>query len=109
MLHAEHGLNASSFGARVTASTQSDLHSAVTTGVGILKGPLHGGAAESVMKMAIDIGTPEKTEEYISNLLKNKDRVMGFGHRVYKSVAPRAIHLRDDAKKLGERKNQTNW
>jgi citrate synthase len=109
LLHAEHGLNASSFGARITASTQSDLHSAVTTGVGILKGPSHGGAAESVMKMAIDIGEPDNTEEYINNLLRNRGRVMGFGHRVYKSVDPRAIHLRDDAKKLGERKNQTKW
>jgi citrate synthase len=109
LLHAEHGLNASSFGARVTASTQSDLHSAITTGVGVLKGPSHGGAAESVMKMAIDIGEPENTEKYITNLLENKERIMGYGHRVYKSVDPRAIHLRDDAKELGERKNQTKW
>ncbi|MBN18734.1 MAG: citrate (Si)-synthase [Chloroflexi bacterium] len=109
LLHAEHGLNASSFGARVTASTQSDLHSAVTTGVGILKGPSHGGAAESVMKMAMEIGEPENTQDYINDLLNNRGRVMGYGHRVYKSIDPRAIHLRDDAKKLGERKQQTKW
>ena len=88
ILHAEHGPNASAFAARVTASTVSDLHSAVTTGVGTLKGPAHGGAAEEVMKMALDIGNPENAAEYASNLLDNGDRIMGFGHRVYRAEDP---------------------
>ena len=109
VLHAEHGLNASSFGARVTASTQADLHAAVTTGIAVLKGPSHGGAAEEVMKMALDIGNEENAEPYVRDLLSNGGRVMGFGHRVYKAVDPRSIHLQDDAKALGERKGQPKW
>jgi citrate synthase len=109
ILHAEHGVNASAFGARVAASTVADLHCAVTAGIGILKGPAHGGAAEEVMKMALEIGNEENAEEYIRNRLKNGERVMGFGHRVYKAVDPRAIHLREDARALGERKGQPKW
>ncbi len=88
ILHAEHGPNASAFAARVTASTVSDLHSCVVTGVGTLKGPAHGGAAEEVMKMALDIGNPENAAEYAKNLLDNGDRIMGFGHRVYRAEDP---------------------
>lgn len=109
VLHAEHGLNASSFGARVAASTQADLHCAITTGVAVLKGPSHGGAAEEVMKMALDIGDEENAEPYVKNLLANRGRVMGFGHRVYKAVDPRSLHLADDARELGERKGQPKW
>ena len=109
ILHAEHGINASSFGARVTASTQADLHCAVTTGIGVLKGPAHGGAAEEVMKMALDIGDEDKAEDYVRNLLKDGGRVMGFGHRVYRATDPRAFHLKADAKELGERKGQPKW
>jgi citrate synthase len=109
VLHAEHGVNASAFGARVAASTQADMHSAVVTGLAILKGPSHGGAAEEVMKMALEIGTEENAEPYIRKLLKAGGRVMGFGHRVYRAVDPRSIHLADDVKALGERKGQPEW
>lgn len=109
VLHAEHGVNASSFGARVTASTQADLHCAITTGIGVLKGPAHGGAAEEVMKMALDIGDEENAEPYVKKLLGSGGRVMGFGHRVYRAVDPRSIHLLDDAKALGERKGHPEW
>ena len=109
ILHAEHGANASAFGARVAASTLSDLHSAVTTGVGVLKGPWHGGAAEEVMRMALDIGQPENAEEYCRNILDNGGRIMGFGHRVYKDEDPRARHLRERSKALGEKMGQPKW
>ena len=109
ILHAEHGSNASSFGARVTASTVSDLHSAITTGVGVLKGPAHGGAAEEVMKMALDIGQPENAVEYCRNILDNGGRIMGFGHRVYKAEDPRARHLRARSRDLSEKVGQPHW
>ena len=109
ILHAEHGANASAFGARVAASTLSDLHSAVTTGVGVLKGPWHGGAAEEVMRMALDIGQPENAEEYCKNILDNGGRIMGFGHRVYKAEDPRARHLRERSKALGDKMGQPKW
>ena len=109
ILHAEHGANASAFGARVAASTISDLHSAVVTGVGVLKGPAHGGAAEEVMKMALEIGQPENAEEYCRNILDNGGRIMGFGHRVYKAEDPRARHLRDRSRALGEKLGEPRW
>lgn len=109
ILHAEHGSNASAFGARVAASTLSDLHSAIVAGIGVLKGPLHGGAAEEVMNMAIDIGKPENAESYARNVLENRGRIMGFGHRVYKAEDPRARHLRERSKVLGEKKGQPHW
>src|SRR3954464_2159041 len=83
ILHAEHGANASAFAARVTASTLSDMHSAIVSAIGTLKGPLHGGAAEAVQEMTEEIGKPENAKEYIRKRLDAKDRVMGFGHRVY--------------------------
>jgi len=109
VLHAEHGLNASAFGARVAASTDADLHCAVTTGVAVLKGPAHGGAAEEVMKMAIEIGNEENAETFARNKLDGGGRIMGFGHRVYKAVDPRSVHLQEDAKNLGERKGEPKW
>jgi citrate synthase len=109
IIHAEHGSNASAFAARVTASTVSDLHSAVVTGIGVLKGPWHGGAAESVMKMAQDIGDPENAESYARNIIDNGGRIMGFGHRVYKAEDPRARHMRDRSKILSEQKGQPQW
>ena len=109
ILHAEHGINASAFAARVVASTASDLHSAVTAGVATLKGPFHGGAAEAVMKMALDIGDENRAEEYTRSVLEGGGRIMGFGHRVYKAVDPRSIHLKDDARALGERKGDPKW
>ena len=109
ILHAEHGANASAFAARVAASTLSDLHSAVTTGIGVLKGPWHGGAAEEVMKMALDIGQPENAEEYARKVLDGGGRIMGFGHRVYKAEDPRARHLRERSRALGEKMGHPQW
>lgn len=109
ILHAEHGANASAFGARVTASTLSDLHSAITTGIGVLKGPWHGGAAEEVMKMALEIGQAENAEEYARKILNSGGRIMGFGHRVYKAEDPRARHLRDRSRALGEKMGHPEW
>ena len=109
VLHAEHGLNASSFGARVAASTQADLHCAITTGVSVLKGPSHGGAAESVMTMSLDIGSEDNAADYVRNTLDGGGRIMGFGHRVYTAVDPRSLHLQDDLKALGERKGEPKW
>jgi citrate synthase len=109
VLHAEHGINASAFGARVAASTQADLHCAVTTGISVLKGPSHGGAAEEVMKMTQEIGTEENAENYVRERIRGGGRVMGFGHRVYKAVDPRSVHLQDDARELGERKGEPKW
>ncbi|PKB65625.1 MAG: citrate (Si)-synthase [SAR202 cluster bacterium Io17-Chloro-G3] len=109
ILHAEHGANASAFAARVAASTISDLHSAIVSGIATLKGPAHGGAAEEVMKMAEDIAKPENAETYARNLLDGGGRVMGFGHRVYRAEDPRARHLRNRSKDLGERKGQPQW
>ena len=109
VLHAEHGINASAFGARVAASTQADLHCAVTTGISVLKGPSHGGAAEEVMKMTQEIGDEENAENYVRETIRGGGRIMGFGHRVYKAVDPRSIHLQDDARELGERKGEPKW
>ncbi len=109
VLHAEHGLNASSFGARVSASTQADLHCAITTGISVLKGPSHGGAAESVMTMSLEIGNEDNAADYVRNTLDGGGRIMGFGHRVYKAVDPRSLHLQDDLKALGERKGEPKW
>ena len=109
ILHAEHSSNASAFAARVVASTYSDLHSAVVTGIGVLKGPWHGGAAEEVMKMAVEIGQPENAEEYARKILDTKGRIMGFGHRVYKAEDPRARHLRKRSQELGEKNGQPHW
>ena len=106
VLHADHTMNASTFAARVCAATLSDIHSAITAAIAALKGPLHGGANEAVMKMLQEIGEPRKARDYIVERLKTKQRVMGFGHRVYKTEDPRATHLRrmseDLANKSGD-------
>ncbi|MCI4345108.1 MAG: citrate/2-methylcitrate synthase, partial [Thermoplasmata archaeon] len=94
-LHADHELNASTFAARVTASTLSDLYSAITSAIGTLKGPLHGGANERVMELLEEIQLPERTEEVVKAKLARHERIMGFGHRVYKVEDPRATILRD--------------
>ena len=109
ILHAEHGVNASSFAARVAASTNSTLHAAVSGAVGTLKGPAHGGAAEEVMKMSIEIGNPENAEEYARRKLDNRERIMGFGHRVYRAEDPRARHLRERSQALGEKRGDPRW
>jgi citrate synthase len=104
LLQADHELAASTFAARVTASTLSDLYSAVTSAVGTLKGPLHGGANERVMELLEEIGTPELAETVVKAKLSRHDRIMGFGHRVYKVEDPRATILREWSRKLGEAK-----
>ena len=109
VIHAEHGINASAFAARVAASTNSDLHSAVVSGIGTFKGPAHGGAAEEVMAMALDIGEEEKAEGYVRNILDGGGRIMGFGHRVYKVEDPRARHLQTECQALGDQKGQPKW
>jgi citrate synthase len=109
IVHAEHGSNASAFAARVTASTLADLHAAIVTGIATLKGPLHGGAAESVMRMAMEIGEPERAADYVKGVLSRGGRVMGFGHRVYKAEDPRARHIRELSRGLGEKLGQPKW
>lgn len=109
VLHADHGSNASAFTARVVAGTSADIHGAVTAGIAALSGPAHGGAAENVMQMARDIGKAENAADYVQNLLSNRKRVMGFGHRVYKAEDPRAGHLRQGVKDLSEEMGQPEW
>lgn len=109
LLHAEHGANASAFAARVTASTLSDMHSSIVTAIGTLKGPLHGGAAEAVQKMTSDIGDPSRAEAYIQEKLAAKERIMGFGHRVYRAEDPRARHMRERSRVLGEKMGHSEW
>jgi len=107
-LHADHGFNASTFAARVTASTNSDMYSAVTSAVGALKGPLHGGASEKVMYMLDDINTEEEVEDYIQGMLDDQKKIMGFGHRIYRAEDPRTKHLREIAENLCRRANVRN-
>lgn len=102
-LHADHTMNASTFAARVCAATLSDIHSAITAGIAALKGPLHGGANEAVMRMIKEIGDVSNARKYILGKLERKEKVMGFGHRVYKTEDPRATHLRRMAKELAEK------
>jgi citrate synthase len=109
ILHADHELNASTFAARVTASTLSDLYSAVTSAVGTLKGPLHGGANERVMELLDEIGTPDRAEEVVKGKLARHERIMGFGHRVYKVEDPRATILREWSRRLGEAKGNLRY
>ena len=109
ILHADHELNASTFAARVTSSTLSDLYSAITSAVGTLKGPLHGGANIEVMKMLTDMGTVDKAKEYVRTRLAERKRIMGFGHRVYKTEDPRATHLRRMSKEMGGKTGEAKW
>ncbi len=109
ILHAEHGSNASSFTARVVTGTDANLHAAVTAAIAALSGPAHGGAAEDVMKMAREIGEPEKAAAYIKAKRKNREPIMGFGHRVYRAEDPRARHLRDGMKRLSEEMGEPHW
>lgn len=109
VLHADHGMNASTFSARVTIATLSDIYSAITTAIGTLKGPLHGGANEGVIKMLQEIGSLENVDSYIADCLKNKKKVMGIGHRIYKTLDPRAPHLRKMAHILSEKMGEGKW
>ncbi len=108
-LHADHEFNASTFAAKVTAATLSDMHSAITSAVGALKGPLHGGANEGVITMLQAIGSPDRTEAHVMDLLAKKQRIMGFGHRVYRVEDPRAVFLRRMSRQLGEQMGDMKW
>lgn len=109
ILHAEHGMNASTFSARVTVSTLSDMHSGLTSAIGTLKGPLHGGANERVMKMLQEIGSVDNVEAWITSALDRKERIMGFGHRVYRALDPRAPILKKLAEELSGRGGNVKW
>jgi citrate synthase len=109
ILHADHGLNASTFAARVTASTLSDMFSAITTAVGALKGPLHGGANEQVMRMLREVQTTEQVTGWLDDALANKKKISGFGHRVYRADDPRALILRRISKEVGEANDNSQW
>ena len=109
ILHADHELNASTFAARVTAGTLASMYAAITSAIGALSGPLHGGANEQVMRMLLKIGEVDRAPAYIEGALERKERIMGFGHRVYKTEDPRATHLRQMSKELGERTGDSRW
>jgi citrate synthase len=109
ILHAEHGMNASTFAARVTAATLSDMHSAVVSAIGTLKGPLHGGANERVMELLTELNDVDGTRAHVDEMLAGRQRIMGFGHRVYRTEDPRATILRAYSRELGERHHETRW
>ena len=109
VLHADHELNASTFAARVTAATLSDMHSAITSAIGTLKGPLHGGANEAVLQMLLAIGSLDRVDDEIRARLARKERIMGFGHRVYTTEDPRATHLRAMSREVAESSGETKW
>lgn len=109
ILHADHELNASTFAARVAAATETDMHSAITAAIGALKGPLHGGANQEVIKMLLQIGESSNAEPFIKKQLAEHKKVMGFGHRVYKTEDPRAWHLRQMSEELGKRIGEMKW
>ncbi|HUS34995.1 MAG TPA: citrate synthase [Verrucomicrobiae bacterium] len=109
VLHADHGMNASTFSARVTIATLSDVYSAITTAIGTLKGPLHGGANEGVIKMLREIGSVDKVDSYIADALAQKKKIMGIGHRVYKTLDPRAPHLKRMAQTLSAQLGEPKW
>jgi citrate synthase len=112
VLHADHELNASTFVARVSAATLTDVHSAIVGAIGALKGPLHGGANAEVMKMLLDLGRDadlDRVEQFVRAKLARKEKISGFGHRVYRTEDPRATHLRRFSKMLGERAGEPQW
>ena len=110
ILHADHELNASTFAARVIAATLSDMHSAITGAIGALKGPLHGGANEATMKLlfAIEKAGADPVE-YVKDMFARKQKISGFGHRVYHTEDPRATHLRRMSEELGKAAGNTKW
>jgi citrate synthase len=112
VLHADHELNASTFAARVAAATLTDVHSAVVAGIGTLKGPLHGGANADVMRLLLELGpaaTPDRVESAVRAKLARKEKIPGFGHRVYRTMDPRAVHLRQMSRDLGKRTGEPQW
>ena len=109
VVHADHGCNASAFTTRVVTGTKADFYGSITAGIAALSGPSHGGAAEGVMELVKDVGTADNAENHVKNLLACRERVMGFGHRVYKAADPRAKHLKEGVKNLSEEKGETEW
>ena len=109
ILYAEHEFNASTFSARVTASTLSDIYAAVTSAIGTLKGPLHGGANEAAMNVLREIGQPQKAEAWVRDRLSRHEKIMGFGHRVYRGGDSRVPMMRELARQLGNRLGQPHW
>ena len=109
ILHADHGMNASTFSARVTIATLSDVYSAITSAIGTLKGPLHGGANEGVIRMLNEIGSLDHVDAFIEEALATKKKIMGIGHRIYKVLDPRAPHLKKMARKLTEELGEPKW
>ncbi len=109
VLHADHELNASTFTSRVCVATLSDVYSGITAAIGALKGPLHGGANEAVMKMLTEIGSIDRVDSYINEKLANKEKIMGFGHRVYRKGDPRAKHLKVMSEKLTRLTGEPQW
>ncbi len=109
ILHADHEFNASTFAARVTVATLTDMYAAITSAIGTLAGPLHGGANEAVMKMLLEIGTPDKVDEYMADAFATGKKIMGFGHRVYHTEDPRATHLREMSEATAKRQGDTKW
>jgi citrate synthase len=109
VLHAEHGSNASTFTARVVTGTDANFHAAVTAAIAALSGPAHGGAAENVMQMAREVGAISNVAAYVKAKRKNREPIMGFGHRVYRAEDPRARHLRAGVEKLSEEMGEPHW
>jgi citrate synthase len=109
ILHADHELNASTFAARVAAATLTDIYSATVAAIGALKGPLHGGANQEVIKMLLEIGSVDKVEGAVRKIFAEHGKIMGFGHRVYKTEDPRASHLRKMSEELGKKLGETKW
>jgi len=109
VLYADHGFNASTFSARVTGSTLAHLYAAITTAVGTLKGPLHGGANEEAMRILRDIGSPSRAEEWVKARLVRGEKIFGFGHRVYRKGDARVPVMRELARELGDRSGQRQW
>jgi len=109
ILHAEHGSNASAFAARVTVSTEAGLHGAIVTALATLAGPAHGGAAEDVMRMVNEIGTPANAAAWVAAKRRAREPVTGFGHRVYRAEDPRARHMRDGVERLSREKGAPEW
>jgi citrate synthase len=109
VLHADHGMNASTFSARVTIATLTDMYSSITSAIGTLKGPLHGGANEGVIHMLEEIGSEDRVDAYVEDQLAQKKKIMGIGHRVYKVLDPRAPHLREMAIRLTEELGDAKW
>jgi len=109
ILHADHEFNASTFAARVTAGTLADMYASITSAIGALSGPLHGGANEQVMRMLLEIGSPDKVDKYVNGKLESGGKIMGIGHAVYRTEDPRATHLRKMSEEIGKRQGDTKW